>query len=343
MESIIRKNRMTRLIAALLIALMLTAVLPARPAQAASPITEKIQSEAPAVDLKLFSYKEDAFFRVTVNGFDDLMRYLRSNAENYQCSYRYTLHFETDRPFDVSGRVRYYHNKSVEEKVEAANAKLTCKGHEYDVNKPYCNTNSISWSIEPAKWIGYTEAGIKSVTFTIYNVYESRQRYTQTFDGKDIFSDVCLETALKRTDAGSVRVTVPENGGKRNTVHVTVTDPNLANGYTVSPAKGTLPAHWWTRVYLDARHWVIIDVDGRDASSLENMKVTAKMHLRAKDDKTTRYNAMTEVDGASYAINGDTITLSFTAPAEFTDSFGPTDWISLYLQDGALHGWYKIR
>ncbi|MEG1884091.1 MAG: hypothetical protein RR224_10280 [Clostridia bacterium] len=320
-------------------ALTLTAIVLLAPVYVNRAHADATQTaQPPQMQMEIFPI-DDTTIKLTIYGIGETLTYMRKNAENYQCIFRYNIRFSGARDIDIKGKIVYYHypNKTVEVMKKVV-TKMECKNITYDVKHPMVETNKLSWIVKFPAWMNYSTEKLKNVDFKIYNAYDTRKFVTHSFAPADIVTKTFLRTNLK--PSGELRIDVPDD---RN-IRIYITDPDLKSGYKNSVgAKGTLTPVWYTKVVCNSYQWIDVRIDGSDGQTMDQMAVRAgEFHLNEHD--TNKYHAKSaEVTTASYKIEGDTIIIDYEAPANFPRGLNYVKWIEVDMQNGVIKNKYKIQ
>lgn len=308
-----------------------------RPALAdASEQTDKPSKTS--VQMELFSIDKYTA-KLTLYQISDLLAQMRKDAEDYQQSFRYRVVLSGARDIELHGKIRYTkYEGSTEDQITWISTELSCKNIPYDVQHPIVEENKLSWIIKFPKWMNFDANDLKDISFKIYNAYDTRQAYTQSFVPPETLTTTILRTDLV-SGSGSMTIEVPDG---QNMI-IRIKDPDLKAGYKNSTGgKGTLEPVWHVKVVYNSYMWFEMSLDGSQGKSQNGMDFYAgEFHL--DKNESNKYKAQSvAVENCSYSIEGDTLVLHFTAPASFPNTLQYMQWLQVDSHNGAISHKYKI-
>lgn len=270
--------------------------------------------------------------KLTLKGVAGAIEKLKAYGDYDENTFRYSVVFHGKTDIELLGS--FYYKKSEKKPYLNMSSFLKWKNTKYDSRNFYLGEDCINWTVKlPGRASqSFDFNDVTSVDVTFRNPLRVNCKASKAFE--DPLSDVILETNLK--GGGTLKVQ-PVDG---TTLRVYIGDPDLMTGYPISPdGKGTKTPVWYVKAVANSYLWVEMTVDGRNASSMNDMAVTAGEFHLLKYESNKYHPKSFALDTGSCRIEDGQLVLELLAP---TQDFHYLKWIEISMDDGADVSRYVI-
>ena len=302
---------------------------------AAAPAEVDVESAMAGVTVEIFKI-DDRNAKLTVRGLSGAIEALKQYGDSDENTFRYSVKMFAPRGIELYGSL-YYEPKQANPYLSMSSF-LKCNNYNtYDARDFYVNADGVNWMIHLPRWVvkDFDFNDVKEVEVSLHNAVRSKVAASKTVANPD--SDAILTTSLKT--GGTLQVVAL--GKKKLEVHIG--DPALPNGYPISPdAKGTKTPVWYVKAVINSYLWVEITVDGREATSFDDMKVTAgEFHLLKYE--TNKYHPKSfALDGCACRVEDGVLIMELTVPDDLIHNFRALRWIEVAMDGRVIDDKYVV-
>lgn len=239
-----------------------------------------------------------------------------------------------DDPYTLAGGFRCLTGPNEETPISRLNTKFY-KGAQNlgKIESQLAGSDYVTWSIAIDDWTGFNAADIQGYSITITSKANPDLKMEKEFATEQTTGNTLLKASF---EDGAVELEAESD----KKMIIRLTDDQLLDHYSVSPAKGAGKPVWEIKVCEASYKWIDVVVDGSDCTDLQAMNMTTSQ-LYA--DKSVKGKAASQFGGAFYQVEDHTLVITVQIPEDTGHSMYAMQWLEISMRDGSLSQKFKIQ